>query len=133
MPCPHRNQRDVIGGIAKDKFIQESRRRSRGQARDQADTRSTEVGLNCWKAGSVGPERGGIKLVPGIVDIAESPANLVGEIMVYTKQFFSPRGGKGRSRVPRVQPLCRFRNLGHERRRVDGVNRDYVPRKSQTS
>ena len=77
LPCADRNQRDVVGGVAGDKFVQQGGRDSRGQARHHADAGSAEVGLDGRESWFRWSTAEWDKLVPRIVDVAESGANLV--------------------------------------------------------
>src|ERR1700728_2100096 len=66
----HKIEFDMVGGVASHEFIQQGWRSRGCQAGDHADTRSDKVRLHGRKACAAGPQRSGINLRPGIVDVA---------------------------------------------------------------
>ena len=80
-------------GIAGNKFIQKGGSDVGVQAGDEAGARSAEIGLHVRIACAIAPEWIGMDGLPGIVDVAEGQAIVVGNVVVDANQLFPPGSG----------------------------------------
>ena len=122
---------DVIGGIAGDKLVQQRWRDSRGQPGKNAHSRTQEVRSNRGKA-LAAPGDGGIRRVPGIVNISKRRPQFRIDVVVDAHQFFPPTRGLanccGEDGI-RPRSGCRFGNHGQQSLSVGVDERHLIIRK----
>ena len=95
----------MIGRIAGNEFVEQCRRDIRVQPGHEAGSGADEVGVDVLKAGTIPPE-GIFRLgLPGIMDVAERQAMIVGDVVVNADQFFPPGFRKRNGLYNRREPI----------------------------
>src|SRR5581483_4777989 len=84
-------ERDVICGVARNEFVEQTRGNGASQASNHAHSGTGKEGLRGWEAGRV-PDGTRLEGCPRIVDVAESQALVVGDVVIDPNQFFAPVG-----------------------------------------
>src|SRR5580692_10415153 len=102
LPRPNQTRGDVVGGVAGNELIQQSRRSRRCDSSHHAYARPVEVGLNSGKSGAVSPQGHRIILVPRIVDVTKCGPDFIVDVVIDAEEFFPPGCWEGGRKIPTV-------------------------------
>src|ERR1700730_9596211 len=119
-PRAGQGRRNMICGVARDELVEQCRGNRSREPRHHAYAGILEGCLNGGESGAVGPQRNGILLIPGVVNVVEAGTNVVVDVVIDPEQLLTPvRGKRGGGEPLILEAVCghpiRLRNQRTQR------------------